>query len=192
MRSVQLALLGAALVAATPAAAAENFLGSTLNAQYYFPNTGSPFSDSENFTVTDPGVELTTFPNGDPRTNIDFTATSILITYLSSSTWTATDFNGFIIRDLSNNLAAITSVSIDPSSNFAGFGSNRLTFDANSIAVNWQGLAFSPSTTLRLNVGFGSAVPEPSTWAMMLLGFGAIGVAARRRRQRPQLARAAA
>jgi hypothetical protein len=27
------------------------------------------------------------------------------------------------------------------------------------------------------------AVPEPSTWAMMLLGFGAAGVALRRRRK---------
>jgi hypothetical protein len=28
------------------------------------------------------------------------------------------------------------------------------------------------------------AVPEPATWAMMLLGFGAIGLASRRRRTR--------
>lgn len=34
------------------------------------------------------------------------------------------------------------------------------------------------------------AVPEPSTWAMMLLGFGAIGLATRRRRQ-PRLAQIA-
>jgi opacity protein-like surface antigen len=34
------------------------------------------------------------------------------------------------------------------------------------------------------------AVPEPSTWAMMLLGFGAIGFATRRRRQ-PKLAQIA-
>jgi hypothetical protein len=33
-------------------------------------------------------------------------------------------------------------------------------------------------------------VPEPSTWAMMLLGFGAIGFATRRRRQ-PKLAQIA-
>lgn len=36
-----------------------------------------------------------------------------------------------------------------------------------------------------------SAVPEPSTWGMMLLGFGAIGAAMRRRR-RPALLRQAA
>ena len=35
-----------------------------------------------------------------------------------------------------------------------------------------------------------AAVPEPSTWAMMLLGFGAIGVASRRRRKTLVLAQA--
>jgi hypothetical protein len=33
-----------------------------------------------------------------------------------------------------------------------------------------------------------SAVPEPATWAMMLLGFGAVGVATRRRRDRVRVA----
>jgi hypothetical protein len=33
----------------------------------------------------------------------------------------------------------------------------------------------------------GVAIPEPSTWAMMLLGFGACGVAIRRSRRRKTL-----
>lgn len=37
------------------------------------------------------------------------------------------------------------------------------------------------SVTLRGNTGVG-AVPEPGTWALMLLGFGAIGVSLRKRR----------
>ena len=32
-----------------------------------------------------------------------------------------------------------------------------------------------------------SPVPEPATWAMMLLGFGAVGYAMRRRRRRHPL-----
>ena len=44
--------------------------------------------------------------------------------------------------------------------------------------------------TLNDNVSIDPAVPEPATWAMMLLGFGGIGLAMRRRR-RPALAQIA-
>ena len=39
-------------------------------------------------------------------------------------------------------------------------------------------------------IPFGSAIPEPSSWAMMMLGFGAAGYALRRRRKSvlPQVA----
>ena len=40
------------------------------------------------------------------------------------------------------------------------------------------------------SVNVTAAVPEPSTWAMMLIGFGAIGVASRRRRKTLVLAQA--
>lgn len=41
-----------------------------------------------------------------------------------------------------------------------------------------------PSGTLTGNVTISQAVPEPGTWAMMLLGFGAMGWTIRRRRRR--------
>lgn len=40
------------------------------------------------------------------------------------------------------------------------------------------------------NVSISNAIPEPSTWAMMILGFGAVGVAARSSRRRHALASA--
>lgn len=52
-----------------------------------------------------------------------------------------------------------------------------LTSSANSLEVD--------------NFGVISAVPEPSTWAMMLLGFGAMGVSVRRRRRTNNLLQAA-
>jgi hypothetical protein len=41
---------------------------------------------------------------------------------------------------------------------------------------------------IRLNVG---AVPEPSTWAMMLLGFGAVGFSVRRNKKKARIAQTA-
>ena len=61
------------------------------------------------------------------------------------------------------------------------------SFDEHNLYVNWQGLSFTDTTVVSLNVAFGAAaVPEPGTWAMMLLGFGAVGFSMRRRR-RPAL-----
>jgi hypothetical protein len=55
--------------------------------------------------------------------------------------------------------------------------------DANTYRVNGNGTisAFGPATSSRL--GAVAAVPEPSTWAMMLVGFGGIGATMRRRRR---------
>jgi PEP-CTERM motif len=36
-------------------------------------------------------------------------------------------------------------------------------------------------------VGFATSVPEPSTWAMMILGFAGIGFMAHRRKSKPAL-----
>lgn len=48
------------------------------------------------------------------------------------------------------------------------------------------GGGFGPSGTLTIS-RVNAAVPEPATWAMMLMGFGAMGVSMRRRRRTQQL-----
>lgn len=53
---------------------------------------------------------------------------------------------------------------------------------ANTTNITWG--RFTPSAII-------SAVPEPSTWAMMLVGFGAMGVALRRRRRADYILKAA-
>jgi hypothetical protein len=56
--------------------------------------------------------------------------------------------------------------------------------DPSVYRVNGNGTisAFGPATSSRAAVT--GAVPEPSTWAMMLFGFGAIGTAMRTRRRK--------
>jgi hypothetical protein len=61
-----------------------------------------------------------------------------------------------------------------------GLGSHTIT-----VAGTLLGPTGSYSGTLNV-----AAVPEPATWAMMLLGFGAMGLVIRRRRQ-PVLAQIA-
>jgi len=61
-----------------------------------------------------------------------------------------------------------------------GAGDYRLTFTGTTTGGGGEGGSLT----------FFQAVPEPSTWALMLFGFGAMGVALRRRR-RPVLAQIA-
>ncbi len=42
---------------------------------------------------------------------------------------------------------------------------------------------FGGQSIAQVNLSFVSAVPEPATWTMMLIGFGAVGMVIRRRRK---------
>jgi hypothetical protein len=46
---------------------------------------------------------------------------------------------------------------------------------------------YDPQFTIHFNTPVSGIVPEPDSWAMMLLGFGAVGFASRRRRTQAQL-----
>jgi hypothetical protein len=77
-----------------------------------------------------------------------------------------------------------------------------LTFsDLNTQVISLMGVNLLAQSTYTLTIGGGGvtgaaytgngtltpAVPEPATWALMLLGFGAIGMTVRRRRSSAQL-----
>ncbi|WP_394647476.1 PEPxxWA-CTERM sorting domain-containing protein [uncultured Sphingomonas sp.] len=76
--------------------------------------------------------------------------------------------------------------------NWTGLSSVRFTSTGGSRAsgLRADGTQFVLDN-LRVNEAVTAAVPEPATWGMMILGFGAIGAAARRRRARGTLANAA-
>ena len=94
--------------------------------------------------------------------------------------WTSTSFNGFVLSDVFSTVDAFTGVTINAATNYLGFDASRVTFDANNIYVNLQGLTANGTITLDIK-GSTGAVPEPAAWAMMLAGFGLVGAAMRRR-----------
>jgi len=62
-----------------------------------------------------------------------------------------------------------------------------ITLDTGADIEDGRALAINGAVTLDTNDVFTGAVPEPSTWAMMLLGFAGIGFMAYRRKSKPAL-----
>lgn len=90
----------------------------------------------------------------------------------------------------SNGTGGVDIHFLNPTRTIATAGGGTLILHVNDVAFSGS-LPFG-ETLLRQNISgyIKAAVPEPSTWAMMLLGFGAMGLAIRRR-GKPTLAQIA-
>ena len=62
----------------------------------------------------------------------------------------------------------------------SGSYTNYVSLDSNNASSVWNNQGFAGVTFTRID----GAVPEPGTWALMLFGFGAAGIALRSRRKR--------
>jgi hypothetical protein len=172
-------LAGAALlaVAALPAEAATIVQGSTtvtasmdagsnnsFNIGFSDANLGNPFNEFLTFT-TDVAGQLNIF--------LGTTATDAT---------NDTDFSNVFLTG--TGIAAPISIAQilgDPNETRA---LNNFAVGVGTFTLNIQGTPGTQNGAFGGNVAFvSSAVPEPATWAMMLVGFGAIGASMRRRRR---------
>ena len=103
----------------------------------------------------------------------------------SGGTFTSAEFNLF---NASADTGSVAITVNGVTQNFAvGNGQNFFGFSAtggdtiSSISFNTNGSGVQDLRQVRVG-GIAAAVPEPGTWALMLFGFGAVGVSMRRRR----------
>jgi PEP-CTERM motif len=70
---------------------------------------------------------------------------------------------------------------------FLGLGYNPNLNDTYSVTISLEDVPGAGTITDQMFVDIGSGVPEPATWAMMLLGFAGIGFMTYRRNAKPAL-----
>ena len=154
------------------------------------PASGAVVSNSYTFVTGDAG-------SGTYSLDIDFAANSIVLTAfnytLGSTTFTTANVTlqqtggaDFIIGGNTNGAAIVSS--LGGADDFVFNGGTGPVFPASSFTYYVAGGIY-PERTTGNTIAFAqtstSPVPEPETWAMMLLGFGAIGFSMRRRRRGP-------
>ena len=131
-------------------------------------------------SVVGPGTELMSFGFSD-FLNINFSDTNILITAATDQPFGFLETIRFF--DAIGNIPAFTNISINPSTNYAGFdASGIVSFDSDLIEINLTNLIGlqGQQISLDLTAAPGQVVPEPGTIWLLVVGMATL-VAWRRR-----------
>jgi len=185
-------LAAAALLGAAPATAAVQIIDNGI-----LTGAGGVIVDGTSYNVEFlDGACSALFSGCDQASDFAFTtfgsATLAANALLEQVLIGAYDTNPALTRGCSGTSSCTTIIPYD-STNGIGFGrralnSNQVVADV-VLAGGSFGIDYDTTPVLTFNYArftlssATGAVPEPSTWAMMLMGFGAMGVSLRRRRK---------
>ena len=160
-------------------------IGETVTMRHDFPNLGTTISGPINVLVQAGAGDL-----AEPYTYlgenwyfVDMEASSFSVVYNRAPNWANAPFNGLIISDMDWVGIPGFITGVDVSTNLAGFNNNRVTFTANSVSINWQGLSFAIGTRWDIGLQTSHKIPEPATLAFFAIGLAGLGFMMRRRRR---------
>jgi len=175
MKRLWIACSFAALLAASPAQAA-TLIGDTVTCAQV--GAGSTYSCFTNSAVVGGGREFVVGAAPNPAIGLNFNGGGLRISNISGGALVLTQ----TIVSLADLSKAFTSANLLNSS-ILGFTGSDISIQNGVLQLNFAGTAWARNSTANIALDTASAVPEPGTWAMMLLGFGAMGAAMRSRRR---------
>jgi hypothetical protein len=170
----------AALASASPAQAA-TLIGDTVTCSQV--GAGSSYSCFTNTAVVSGGVEFVVGAAPNPAIGLNFNGGGLKISNLSGGPLVL----ALTVVSLSDLSKAFSSANLLNSS-IIGFSQSDVSIEGGVLQLNFAGTLWGRNSTANIALDTAAAVPEPGTWAMMLLGLGAMGAALRaRRRKKPGL-----
>lgn len=204
MRPSFIKLIGClALLSSASSASATTVLtvGDSLTLKYWFPNQKLAV-ETQTFTYTGAGQTVsfqleqdTKFAQSalDILSNTQIAFREIGCSFgqcIQNPTPDPGGWNGPVLFDNSNGMAFSNWVVISDTLGQPGLGIpgrvdvmgiTSLLVGPGQIGVNWQGVPFQGEVVLGGSDLVIGGVPEPSTWAMMIIGFAGVGFMTRRR-----------
>jgi hypothetical protein len=162
-----------------PLAAHANFIGQTVTAQYVY---GTTVYGSQTQVVPQGGIVFApgSFAQYNDNAYVEIGADTITVGEVDSSVYSGGLFNGLQFIDTGLYIISATLLSAN---DIPGFDASRVTFDANDIFIDFNGLMPSSAHSVVISVRFSDSpanVPEPGTVA--LSGLALLGFAVSRRK----------
>lgn len=132
------------------------------------------------FGATTIGQASPTF--ADPALGVDVNVSGATVTVTENSaafstSFAAEAFNGFVLRDLTKPIGG----AVLAASSVPGLTSSYIRVIGGELWVDFNNLVISGGERVTIDLTPTAAVPEPSSWAMLLLGFACVGAVAFRR-----------
>jgi hypothetical protein len=155
--------------------ASAGLTGNVISGSYNYPSVGT--NDPEiGFSVDPFTVDGTVETIMGGFADVNFNDDSLVITQISEIFFGAATFNGPAFSIVSGNpFSSITSVSYPTDEPVSAF------LSGGDLYVNFAGTHLVSGDTVTVDFSSSVVTPEPSTWAMMAVGFAGLGYAGYRR-----------
>ncbi len=162
---------GRASLLGTSVTGSLQFQGHPLNyfdpANGFVPATGYENSSGTTVTIAEPAIEFgAVFPANTDTAN--FTATQLIVTGVVDSAGTNTPFT------LSFSDAGFVGLGLSKVSDTFVNGGTTASLAGSTLMVSWNGGLVSAGTLQAVYNLAGAPVPEPSSWALLVIGAAAV------------------
>ena len=171
----------ATLLATGTQSQAATFIGAEVIASREGPQLGTPaggYTFSPAAFVVGSGPESAVSTAGTPLASIDFGDSGLQITFLTGNQFGVGPFNGYVFK--SDAFTGVSGVTLDPLHTLSALTLDRISVVGDELQLNLSGLSHGRGAVVALDFQF-TAVPEPGTWALMIVGAGLAGASLRRR-----------